>query len=80
MLILKSQNENQSHRSQIKNAVAYVPNLFNWSKTILVDSRFKIGGGSKFLLESDALLASYQHIGKTAEVTILPLAIMLLEQ
>ena len=67
----------QSHKSQIFSI---------GQKTKLAESRFKVPGsfaaitGGKLRVESYPLVASSEHVGAAAAVTILQLEIMQLEQ
>ena len=73
---------NQSHLYQNKKSIPLVPKKFNWPKTIkptTLSSWFKITV-SNFRIESYPLLASSQHVGATAAVTILLFSFLLFEQ
>ena len=80
---------NQSNLYQNEESVALVQKIFNWPKTIkpnILSSWLKVTGGratrvhaitsSNFCIESYPLLASSQHVGATAAVTILLLSFL----
>ena len=66
-----SKIKKQSHKFQIFSI---------GQKTKLAESRFEAITGSKFRIDSYPLVASSQHIGAAAAVTILQLEFMLVEQ
>ena len=87
---------NQTHLYQNKKTIALVPKTFNWqknSKPTIFSSWFKVADGalrahrrfaaitgSKFCIESYLLMASSQHFGAIAAVTILLFNFLLFDQ